>query len=178
MNCTIHPQREAAGFCVYCGKLFCADCLVEIDGKNYCKEHVKLLIKDSRDNLNNSTVYNDNGPRPEPEAKRVFWDDPKPETRRAPEYRGERWTARDRTVINNNIYNMPRGDGYSNKSWVVTFLLCLFLGAAGFHRFYAGKIGTGLLWLFTGGFFTIGWIIDLICILFGCFRDAYGRPIK
>ena len=35
MNCTNHPEKEAAGTCVYCGKLFCSDCLVEIGGKNY-----------------------------------------------------------------------------------------------------------------------------------------------
>lgn len=42
------------------------------------------------------------------------------------------------------------------------FLLCLFFGVLGVHRFYAGKVGTGLLWLFTGGLFGIGAIVDLI----------------
>ncbi|MFR9048827.1 MAG: TM2 domain-containing protein [[Clostridium] leptum] len=30
----------------------------------------------------------------------------------------------------------------------------------GGHKFYEGKAGTGILYLFTGGLFSIGWIID------------------
>ena len=37
-------------------------------------------------------------------------------------------------------------------------------GALGFHRFYLGKIGTGLLWMFTGGLLGIGSIYDLITL--------------
>ena len=45
------------------------------------------------------------------------------------------------------------------------------------HRFYLGKIGTGILWLFTAGCFGIGWIIDIILIACGSMRDAYGAPV-
>ena len=34
------------------------------------------------------------------------------------------------------------------KDWLTTFLLCLFLGGLGVHRYYVGKIGTGILYLF------------------------------
>ncbi|CBN58903.1 conserved hypothetical protein [Kamptonema sp. PCC 6506] len=34
----------------------------------------------------------------------------------------------------------------------------------GLHRLYNGKIGTGLLWLFTGGLLGIGQILDLLLI--------------
>jgi len=62
----------------------------------------------------------------------------------------------------------------SNKSRLVAGLLCLFLGYLGIHRFYVGKVGTGLLWLLTGGIAGIGIVVDFIMILLGCFTDEYG----
>lgn len=76
------------------------------------------------------------------------------------------------TVINNTP-----GYSYIRKSKWVAFFLCLFLGVFGIHRFYVGKVGTGILWLLTGGMFCFGWIIDLIIILFGGFRDKAGQPL-
>jgi TM2 domain-containing membrane protein YozV len=43
----------------------------------------------------------------------------------------------------------------------VAWLLLVFFGVLGIHRFYMGKWLTGLLWMFTGGFFLIGWLYDL-----------------
>ncbi len=65
----------------------------------------------------------------------------------------------------------------SPKSWLTTLLLCLFLGFFGVHRFYTGKIGTGLIWLCTLGCFGIGWIVDLIIIICGGFKDKQGYVI-
>lgn len=52
------------------------------------------------------------------------------------------------------------------RSTLMAYLLwCLvFIGFAGIHRIYAGKVLTGLLWLFTGGLLLIGQVIDLILI--------------
>jgi TM2 domain-containing membrane protein YozV len=50
------------------------------------------------------------------------------------------------------------------KSKGVAYLLWFFLGILGAHRFYLGKVGTGLLYLFTGGVFGIGWFIDLFTL--------------
>jgi len=63
------------------------------------------------------------------------------------------------------------------KSRWLAFFLCLFLGYLGVHRFYVGKSGTGILYLFTGGLGGVGYVIDLILILFGGFRDSMGRPL-
>ena len=54
--------------------------------------------------------------------------------------------------------------GRAKNKWVAV-LLCFFLGYLGIHRFYEGKIGTGILWLITAGLFGIGWLIDFIILL-------------
>lgn len=71
---------------------------------------------------------------------------------------------------------MAAGD-VSPRSRVVTILLCLLLGGFGVHRFYAGKIGTGILMIVTLGGLGIWYIADLILVIFGAFRDKEGRRI-
>ena len=66
----------------------------------------------------------------------------------------------------------------SDRSRLVAFLLCWFLGYLGIHRFYVGKTGTGILYLFTGGIFGLGILIDWFVILFGGFTDENGRTLK
>jgi len=51
-------------------------------------------------------------------------------------------------------------------------------GVAGIHRFYTGKIGTGILWLLTGGLLYIGTIVDIVKIANGNFRDKEGAVIR
>lgn len=70
------------------------------------------------------------------------------------------------TNTNANINAAPvryRPGKMINK-WVA-FLLCLFLGEFGAHKFYEGKIVMGLIYLFTFGLLGIGWLVDLIVIL-------------
>ncbi len=66
----------------------------------------------------------------------------------------------------------------SEKSKGTAAVLCFFLGALGVHRFYVGKIGTGILWLVTLGFCGIGEIVDFIMILCGSFTDKNGAYLR
>lgn len=66
---------------------------------------------------------------------------------------------------------------YPYRSKWVAFFLCLFLGAIGIHRFYVGKIGTGILYILTAGFGGVGIVLDLIFIVMGAFRDKAGFPL-
>lgn len=65
----------------------------------------------------------------------------------------------------------------SPKSRTGAFLLCFFLGAFGAHRFYTGKIGTGLVYLFSFGLLGFGALYDLIVIAVGGFKDKQGMVI-
>ncbi|WP_353892560.1 TM2 domain-containing protein [Proteinivorax hydrogeniformans] len=66
----------------------------------------------------------------------------------------------------------------SERDFLVTLLLAIFVGGLGIHRFYAGKIGTGFLMLITAGGCGIWWLIDIILIATGGFTDNIGRPIS
>lgn len=66
------------------------------------------------------------------------------------------------TNANTNL-NIGRRGKQVNK-WLA-FCFCLFLGWLGVHRFYEGKIGSGILYLFTFGLCGIGILVDLIIIL-------------
>ena len=57
------------------------------------------------------------------------------------------------------------------KSWIATVLLCQFLGTLGVHRFYTGRIITGILQLLTFGGFGIWVLVDLVMIYADSFKD-------
>ena len=75
------------------------------------------------------------------------------------------------TNINQPTQNEP-------KEWLVTLLLCFFVGVLGIHRFYTGHIGIGVAQLLTFGGCGIWALIDFILILVGSYKDAEGRPLK
>ena len=65
----------------------------------------------------------------------------------------------------------------SDKRILPLFLLFFFLAWLGVHRFYVGKIGTGILFILTLGGLGIWWIIDLIFIVTGNFKDKQQQKI-
>lgn len=70
------------------------------------------------------------------------------------------------------------GQPVSDKSRLAAALLCWFVGVLGVHRFYVGKIGTGVAMLLTCGGLGVWALIDLIVILLGSFRDMSGRRLE
>ena len=66
----------------------------------------------------------------------------------------------------------------TDKKRLPALLLCFFLGVLGIHRFYVGKIGTGILWLLTGGLVGIGALVDFVMIIVGSFKDKQGNKIE
>jgi TM2 domain-containing membrane protein YozV len=66
----------------------------------------------------------------------------------------------------------------SERSWLITLLLCFFFGVFGIHRFYVGKVGTGLIYLFTAGLAGFGYLFDLLVILLGRFKDKEGNVVR
>ncbi|MCM1505522.1 MAG: TM2 domain-containing protein [Ruminococcus flavefaciens] len=65
-----------------------------------------------------------------------------------------------------------------SKSTAITLCCLGFFGLSGLHRFYAGKISTGIIWLLTDGCFGIGTIMDLVSIITNKFYDDKGRCIS
>lgn len=70
-------------------------------------------------------------------------------------------------------YKEPKDD-----RWLITLLLCWFLGFFGIHRFYTGHTVIGIIQLLTVGGCGIWTLIDFIMIIIGNFKDAQGNPIK
>ena len=79
--------------------------------------------------------------------------------------------------INPRIPQAASGASAYKRLWALLLSAGGILGLHGLQRFYVGKIGTGILWFCTVGFFGIGQIIDVILILTGNFKDRYGLPL-
>jgi TM2 domain-containing membrane protein YozV len=65
----------------------------------------------------------------------------------------------------------------SEKNWIVTLVLAIFVGTLGIDRFYSGSILLGILKLVTFGGLGLWWLIDLIMLVTGSYKDGNGLPI-
>ena len=73
--------------------------------------------------------------------------------------------------------NMVHTSNISDKSRLIAFLLAFFIGTFGVHRFYLGRVGSGIAMIFTLGGFGIWAMIDWIIILCGSFKDNDGHVV-
>lgn len=121
---------------------------MEVDGKMYCKPDIGHVVKDAKAEAAAAKAY-----APSININNVN--------------------------TNQNINTNMNGGAYYpyKKKWVAA-LLCFFFGVFGVHRFYVGKIGTGILWFFTAGLFGLGALVDFIVILIGGFRDKANMPLR
>ena len=94
-------------------------------------------------------------PQPQPQPQQPVYQQP-PVVYQQPVYQAPPQPQ----VVNNTVVM-----GRERSKWVA-LLLCFFLGYLGAHKFYEGKTGMGILYLFTAGLFGIGVLIDFISLLF------------
>ena len=62
------------------------------------------------------------------------------------------------------VNSMNTSLGVGEKDLVTAYLLCIFFGWLGGHRFYLDQFNVGLLYVFTFGFLGFGTLIDLILL--------------
>ena len=76
----------------------------------------------------------------------------------------------------NKNYCEIKPQGKSRQTALILCIIGLF-GIGGLHRLYVGKIGTGILHLFTHGLFWVGTLIDLVLIATDNFTDSSGNKL-
>ncbi|MGA0352299.1 MAG: TM2 domain-containing protein [Poseidonia sp.] len=72
---------------------------------------------------------------------------------------------------------MPQEAMNSEKDWIITLVLSILVGGLGIDRFYTGSVILGILKLITLGGLGLWWLIDLIMLVTGNYRDGNGLPI-
>lgn len=78
----------------------------------------------------------------------------------------------------NQAYQEPRRNSAADDRWLITMLLCFFLGSLGIHRFYTGNTKTGVAMLLTLGGCGIWTLVDFIMILCNTYTDGNGCTLK
>jgi len=128
-------------------------------------------------------------PPPAPREIPAGWYPDPAGTRQSRYWDGDAWTGQLGPVVSEAQAAPPfataypalthdaRGVPVSDRSRLAAALLCFFLGVLGVHRFYVGKVGTGVLQLLTAGGLGLWWLVDLILIIVGSFRDKNERVL-
>jgi len=127
--------------------------------------------------MDNLSSYDPRGPQQQQQAQ---WYAPQPYDPREPQQQQAQWQAPPRPIQPQYAPyqgQVPVMTMEPQKSWIATVLLCQLLGTLGIHRFYTGRIISGIFQLLTFGGFGIWVLIDLIMIISGDFKDSYNRPL-
>ena len=122
--------------------------------------------------MDNFPVYDSREPRQQ--QQQAQWQEPQPHQWQ-PEWQAPRYPVQPQYIPYPG--QVPVMAMEPQKSWLATVLLCQFLGTLGMHRFYTGRIVSGIFQLLTFGGFGIWVLIDLIMIISGDFKDSYNRPL-
>jgi len=157
LKCVLHPDREAAGICKLSGKPYCQEDLVELDGCYYFRGLVKPLVAN---------------PTRQSEASSVNTSPPASEGTPEPGSRS-RSTSDHTHGISSREIGTP-----SVVCTKTALLLCGLFGFLGVHRFYVGRVVSGLVYAFTFGLYFIGVIVDAAQLLTGSFRDSSGSKLS
>ena len=75
------------------------------------------------------------------------------------------------------LFLFPAAVATWSRTRQITLALCIFLGLFGAHRFYVGKPKLAVVYIFTAGLAGWGWLVDLIMIILGKFKDKNGNPL-
>jgi TM2 domain-containing membrane protein YozV len=150
MKCTNHPERDASGTCVFCGKLFCLDCLIDVKGRLYCKNDIGNVI----DHEKEKNKQQNQGPM-------VFMN---------------AGGGGGGSSSSSSVNGIKSG---GTKSKVVAGILALFLGGIGIHKFYLGKPVQGIIYILLCWTFVpsiIAFIEGIIYLLMNeeNFHKKYG----
>jgi len=99
------------------------------------------------------------------------WFDPQAKKRRVANAAATE-VATPVTTLDDSVTVSPR-----KRVWALLLAAIGFVGFGGLHRFYVGKVGTGILWMLTGGMFYFGTIIDMVMIASGEFTDCDKKKV-